>query len=80
MLLGYLFLGDRPDRYMLLSASFIVVSGLYAFYRERKLASLRPAASAPRCRRKGYDHHWAVVNPGPPGASPPEIVRDAQPP
>ena len=27
-------------------ASFIVMSGLYAFYRERKLASLRPAASA----------------------------------
>ena len=46
MLLGYLFFGDRPDRYMLLGASFIVVSGLYAFYRERKLASLRPAASA----------------------------------
>jgi drug/metabolite transporter (DMT)-like permease len=46
MLLGYLFFGDRPDRYMLLGASFIVLSGLYAFYRERKLASLRPAASA----------------------------------
>jgi drug/metabolite transporter (DMT)-like permease len=46
MLLGYLFFGDRPDRYMLLGASFIVMSGLYAFYRERKLASLRPAASA----------------------------------
>ncbi len=46
MLLGYVFFGDRPDRYMLLGASFIVLSGLYAFYRERQLASLRPAASA----------------------------------
>ena len=46
MLLGYLIFGGRPDRYMLLGASFIVVSGLYAFNRERKLASLRPAASA----------------------------------
>src|SRR5690349_4815631 len=46
MLLGYVFFGDRPDRYMLLGASFIVLSGLYAFYRERQLASLRPAAAA----------------------------------
>jgi drug/metabolite transporter (DMT)-like permease len=46
MLLGYLFFDDRPDRYMLLGASFIVVSGLYAFYRERKLAGMRPAATA----------------------------------
>jgi drug/metabolite transporter (DMT)-like permease len=46
ILLGYVFFGDRPDRYMLLGASFIVLSGLYAFYRERQLASLRPAAAA----------------------------------
>jgi drug/metabolite transporter (DMT)-like permease len=46
MALGYVFFGDRPDRYMLLGASFIVASGLYAFYRERQLASTRPAASA----------------------------------
>jgi drug/metabolite transporter (DMT)-like permease len=46
MLLGYVFFGDTPDRYMLLGASFIVLSGLYAFYRERRLASLRPAAAA----------------------------------
>jgi drug/metabolite transporter (DMT)-like permease len=46
MLLGYVFFGDRPDRYMLLGASFIVASGLYAFYRERKLAGARPAAAA----------------------------------
>jgi drug/metabolite transporter (DMT)-like permease len=46
MLLGYLVFGDRPDRYMLLGASIIVLSGLYAFYRERKLDRLRPAATA----------------------------------
>jgi drug/metabolite transporter (DMT)-like permease len=47
MALGYVFFGDQPDRYMLLGASFIVVSGLYAFYRERQLAAgTRPAASA----------------------------------
>jgi drug/metabolite transporter (DMT)-like permease len=46
ILLGYLVFGDQPDRYMLLGASFIVLSGLYAFYRERKLASMRPAATA----------------------------------
>ena len=46
MLLGYIFFADRPDRYMLLGASFIVLSGLYAFYRERQLASMRPAAAA----------------------------------
>jgi drug/metabolite transporter (DMT)-like permease len=46
MALGYVFFDDRPDRYMLLGASFIVLSGLYAFYRERQLASTRPAASA----------------------------------
>lgn len=46
MALGYVFFDDRPDRYMLLGASVIVASGLYAFYRERQLASTRPAASA----------------------------------
>jgi drug/metabolite transporter (DMT)-like permease len=46
ILLGYVVFGDRPDRYMLLGSSFIVLSGLYAFYRERQLASLRPAAAA----------------------------------
>jgi drug/metabolite transporter (DMT)-like permease len=35
MLLGYLAFGDKPDRYMLIGAAIIVMSGLYAFYRER---------------------------------------------
>jgi drug/metabolite transporter (DMT)-like permease len=35
MLLGYLVFGDVPDRAMVLGASIIVLSGLYAFYRER---------------------------------------------
>jgi len=46
MLLGYLAFGDRPDRYMLLGAGIIVLSGLYAFYRERVRNRLRPAATA----------------------------------
>ncbi len=35
MLLGYLVFGDVPDAMMVLGASIIVGSGLYAFYRER---------------------------------------------
>jgi drug/metabolite transporter (DMT)-like permease len=35
MLLGYLVFGDRPDAMMVSGAAIIVVSGLYAFYRER---------------------------------------------
>lgn len=35
MLLGYVVFGDVPDALMVLGASIIVVSGLYAFYRER---------------------------------------------
>ena len=35
MLLGYVAFGDKPDRYMLIGAAIIVLSGLYAFYRER---------------------------------------------
>src|SRR5207247_11126164 len=34
MLLGYLVFGDVPDAMMVLGASIIVLSGLYAFYRE----------------------------------------------
>jgi drug/metabolite transporter (DMT)-like permease len=34
MLLGFLVFGDRPDAMMLTGASIIVLSGLYAFYRE----------------------------------------------
>ncbi len=36
MLLGYLVFGDVPDALMVTGASIIVLSGLYAFYRERK--------------------------------------------
>jgi len=36
MLLGYLAFGDVPDAMMVTGASVIVLSGLYAFYRERK--------------------------------------------
>lgn len=35
MLLGYLVFGDVPDAMMILGASVIVLSGLYAFHRER---------------------------------------------
>ena len=35
LLLGYLVFGDVPDTMMVLGASIIVASGLYAFYRER---------------------------------------------
>jgi drug/metabolite transporter (DMT)-like permease len=35
MLLGYLVFGDRPDAMMVTGAFIIVLSGLYAFYRER---------------------------------------------
>jgi len=35
MLLGYLVFSDVPDAMMVLGASIIVPSGLYAFYRER---------------------------------------------
>ena len=36
MVLGYLVFGDVPDTMMVAGASIIVLSGLYAFYRERK--------------------------------------------
>jgi drug/metabolite transporter (DMT)-like permease len=35
MLLGYLVFGDVPDAMMVTGASIIVLSGLYAFHRER---------------------------------------------
>ena len=43
IMLGYLVFGDKPDGMMLLGASIIVSSGLYAFYRERVRA--RPVAA-----------------------------------
>jgi drug/metabolite transporter (DMT)-like permease len=46
LVLGYLVFGDVPDRMMIAGASIIVLSGLYAFYREHKRH--RPvAAGAP---------------------------------
>jgi drug/metabolite transporter (DMT)-like permease len=44
MLLGYLVFGDRPDAVMVTGAAIIVLSGLYAFYRERVRA--RPMAAS----------------------------------
>jgi drug/metabolite transporter (DMT)-like permease len=43
MLLGYLVFGDVPDAMMIAGASVIVLSGLYAFHRERKRK--RPVAA-----------------------------------
>jgi drug/metabolite transporter (DMT)-like permease len=47
MLAGYVAFGHRPDGQMLAGAAIIVLSGLYAFYRERVRDKLRPAASGP---------------------------------
>ncbi len=44
ILLGYLVFGDVPDAMMTTGATIIVLSGLYTFYRERKLA--RPVAAS----------------------------------
>jgi len=44
MLFGYLVFGDRPDAMMVTGATIIVLSGLYAFYRER--ARARPVAAS----------------------------------
>jgi drug/metabolite transporter (DMT)-like permease len=46
MLLGYLVFGDVPDRMMMTGASIIVLSGLYAFYREHKRHRLVAAGSS----------------------------------
>src|SRR5262245_62385363 len=45
MLLGYLVFGDKPDAMMVLGATIIVLSGLYAFYRERIRHRLLAATS-----------------------------------
>jgi drug/metabolite transporter (DMT)-like permease len=45
ILLGYLVFGDVPDAMMATGAAIIVLSGLYTFHRERRLAR-RIAASA----------------------------------
>lgn len=46
--LGILVLGDRPDALTLVGAAIILVSGLYSFFRERKLAHAQArSCSAP---------------------------------
>ncbi len=46
LLLGYLVFGDVPDALMVTGASIIVLSGLYAFYRERIRNRLQPVAAS----------------------------------
>ena len=45
MLFGYLVFGDRPDAMMVTGATIIVLSGLYAFHRERVRARLVAAST-----------------------------------
>ena len=60
MLLGYLVFGDVPDAMMATGASIIVLSGLYAFYRER--VRHRPvAADASGPPPEGFDRQGDVV-------------------
>lgn len=44
--LGYLVFGEVPGPAMIVGASFVVLSGLYAFYRERAVGKGRPAAES----------------------------------
>jgi drug/metabolite transporter (DMT)-like permease len=46
ILLGYLVFGDVPDALMATGAMIIVLSGLYTFHRERKLARLIAASAS----------------------------------
>lgn len=46
LVLGYVVFGDIPDMAMFIGAGAIVLSGLYAFYRERKLGRGMPAAES----------------------------------
>lgn len=46
MLFGYVVFGDLPDGAMVLGASVIVVSGLYAFHRDRVRGRPQPVAAA----------------------------------
>lgn len=46
LLLGYLVFGDVPDGPMIVGASVVVVSGLYALYRERVVGRGKPAAES----------------------------------
>lgn len=45
ILLGILFLGERPDATMLIGAALIIGSGLYTLARERRLAARRALSS-----------------------------------
>ncbi|MBC7578789.1 DMT family transporter [Tardiphaga sp.] len=51
MLLGYLVFGDTPDGAMVVGASIIVLSGIYAFHRER--VRNRPLATSVSSLRDG---------------------------
>ncbi len=46
ILLGYLAFGDLPDLAMIVGATIVICSGLYALYRERKVDVQRPAATS----------------------------------
>lgn len=46
MVLGYVMFGDVPDAAMMIGASAIVLSGLYAFHREHRLGRGRPATES----------------------------------
>lgn len=41
ILLGWLFFGQWPDRLTMIGAAIVVATGIYTFYRERKLAQAR---------------------------------------
>lgn len=46
LVLGYAIFGETPDMAMSIGAGAIVLSGLYAFYRERRVGRGRPAAES----------------------------------
>lgn len=46
ILLGYLAFDDLPDLPMVIGATIVICSGLYALYRERKVGAQRPAATS----------------------------------
>lgn len=46
LVLGYAIFGEIPDMAMFIGAGAIILSGLYAFYRERRVGRGRPAAES----------------------------------
>ena len=46
LVLGYAIFGEIPDTAMFIGAGAIILSGLYAFYRERRVGRGRPAAES----------------------------------